>query len=873
MPQDPNRPTPWEELEAQIRELKAFGPEACLNGHRADAEQLLEQALEINFDHELTDWLFDQLNPISAFNLLKPEDLPEDTQMVPIDHWLDEQDLEDIVQSPEAWTTQARELLDRSYGQLEAFQFGETKADKDGEFAREANQLAMEWDLLDWGVEKGEKLPDEWYYAAWLHGQIEDHIDPSRELFNARKKLHWGDRCTPSKPFQPIEIEEWRAQDRILKERIPLRYVLKDPKKGDDFDNREYCSCVESVAHHEDWVKRGKPDQDAPLVKLNGKVVQADVSKMLTLGLEQIEQSGVGGAELTGALLMMATNIGQPFHSIKQAHDEYRDGVVERGLYESVLDDMLKGKEPMITVEELAGKKFTDKVVADFQKQFDADPYLVLLTVMTAIGSVLPLNTRVRGLSHTQHWRPGILFVMILINSGGKKSMLLDELVEKPIVGGEVGDTVRIYQKRAAGVERIKRAFHGNNHEEADGWKAAPEWLTDYVEKNGTPDKLMHLIGDFTGEGIDRNAMVNEQFPGYRTGFMLTSDGGRQLLGGDRYKSAGKGIAGSKYTQDKLKRAWDGKGPNSARGNKALERNYEKIRLCVLGFIQPSIYDEISSDEADDACGFWPRFLAYETESIQLKEGLTPAERREITEHSTFRRYLDQMYGMIHGLHKFHGGVGSYAEFTFSTQAENWWYPVQCQVDRESAREEASDDGVMGRLLAKLPALVVDTALLLHLIRTFGDKPHLLTPVSVSRWGKDETQDSEQMEKRDTALKELKSIPLETVQLAYKMCRQLMLRTAKQRNRAQGDGSGDRAQFLIKVQNVAMKFDPDQKGLPLGQLQRGWNGAYLKKNPNIKDQLYQAVGALADRGLGELQHGDSNNSGLRYRWIREVTPN
>ena len=90
MPQDPNRPTPWEELEAQIRELKAFGPEACLNGHRADAEQLLEQALEINFDHELTDWLFDQLNPISAFNLLKPEDLPEDTQMVPIDHWLDE---------------------------------------------------------------------------------------------------------------------------------------------------------------------------------------------------------------------------------------------------------------------------------------------------------------------------------------------------------------------------------------------------------------------------------------------------------------------------------------------------------------------------------------------------------------------------------------------------------------------------------------------------------------------------------------------------------------------------------------------------------------------------------------------------------------
>ena len=122
------------------------------------------------------------------------------------------------------------------------------------------------------------------------------------------------------------------------------------------------------------------------------------------------------------------------------------------------------------------------------------------------------------------------------------------------------------------------------------------------------------------------------------------------------------------------------------------------------------------------------------------------------------------------------------------------------------------------------------------------------------------------------ALEELKSIPLETVQLAYKMCRQLMLRTAKQRNRAQGDGSGDRAQFLIKVQSVAMKFDPDQKGLPLGQLQRGWNGAFLKKNPGIKDQIYQAVGALADRELGEILHGESNKPGLRYRWTREVTP-
>ena len=307
-----------------------------------------------------------------------------------------------LIPSPEEWSAHAREFLNRSYGQLDEFQFGETKVDNDGQFAREANQLAMEWDLLDWGVANGEKLPDEWFVAQFLHGTIESHIDPEHELLNLCKKHRLGDRYTPIEQFQPSSIEEWRAYERCFRERIPRRYRI-DPRKDDVVENRAYCSFVETLAHHEDWVKRGRPDQNAPLVKLNGKYVQADVSNLLTTGLEEIEQSGFGGAELTGALLMLATNIGQPFHSIKQAHDEYRDGVVERGLYQSVLDDMLKGKEPMISVEELAGKKFTEKVVADFQKQFDADPYLVLLTVMTAIGSVLPLNTRVRGLSHTQH--------------------------------------------------------------------------------------------------------------------------------------------------------------------------------------------------------------------------------------------------------------------------------------------------------------------------------------------------------------------------------------------------------------------------------------------------------------------------------------
>jgi hypothetical protein len=115
------------------------------------------------------------------------------------------------------------------------------------------------------------------------------------------------------------------------------------------------------------------------------------------------------------------------------------------------------------------------------------------------------------------------------------------------------------------------------------------------------------------------------------------------------------------------------------------------------------------------------------------------------------------------------------------------------------------------------------------------------------------------------------SIPLETVQAAYNLCRHLMLRTAKQRNRAQGDGTGDRSRFLVKIQTTAMKMDPDQEGIPVGQLTKAWSGAHLKKHPETKDHIYQALGALSDRNLGELLPGGSHNGGgFRYRWITPV---
>lgn len=595
------------------------------------------------------------------------------------------------------------------------------------------------------------------------------------------------------------------------------------------------------------------------------KTVEVDYGLILSTGLKETQQSGLGGADLTAKLLNLACATGQPYHSICKAWDEFCGGVLDREIFESVLDEMLKGDEPMMNVEELAGPEFQRLVIDDFQRQFDCDPMLVLLTVMSAMGTVLPLNTRVRGLSHTQHWRPGSLFVMILVVSGGMKSMLLEELVEKPIVGGEVGDLVKARFDTAWKVIKARMTNNGICSKEVDEASratiaAAPQWAQEFSESAASAEfgKLMHVVSDFTGEGIDRNARLNEQFPGYRTGFLLTTDEGRQLMGGDRYKSGG-GSAASKYTLDKLKRAWDGKGPSAVRGNKSLERNYDTIRLGILAFIQPEVYDEIAGDETDDACGFWPRFLAYEAAPVQLRDDLTPADRRQIATNSTFRTHLSKLYGAVHQLTEGPLNGEPEVEFHFSEEAEDWWYQHQCQIGRESSREAGSGDGVMGRLLGKLPAQVLDVALMLHLLQTLSPgELDLENDPTMSRWAKRTKKPLD------------RTISISTVKSAYKLCRQLMLRTAKQRNRAQGDGSGDRVQFLVKVQATAMKLDPDQKGLPVGQLQKGWNGAYLKKHPETKDLIYQALGALADRDLGELSQGVSNNSGFRYRWMKEV---
>jgi len=846
-----------EEIYADIEAFQQLGDLASWSNRRHEANQLLQEWLDLPDKtpdgQELppidkrVEWLWDQLEPLEQ---LTPERSFPSDQESGESRWIAPHVL-DLID----WCDDAHQLLEKYWNNLAAFEItcAEERFDDDrptvqrckaGDAVNTAGVLMMRFDLADKRL--GERvnkqtLPE--YMIRYLYwGALDAH-------------LAQGEKPSQKK----ILAESFRQFDaRVKKWRLfPYVGVIKGDKP-----------VIEPVAVLEwlvDWDRRGRPDADAPLIRLNGQMTQADVGQMLHNGLDKIQASGMGGSDLTGSLLNLAIYTGQPFHSIQKAWDEFCGGMLDREIFTSVLDEMLKGEEPLVSVEELAGPEFQRMVISDFQRQFECDPMLVLLTVMAAMGTVLPLRTSVRGLSHTQHLRPGVLFVMILVVSGGMKSMLSEELVEKPIVAGRVGWEVKYYASKARAALAALKKENGLSH---PSFASAPDWIQEWANTLGTesPDELRHIVGDFTGEGIDRNAMTNDAFPGYRIGSLLTTDEGRQLMGGDRYKSGAKGSAGSKYTLDKLKRAWDGKGPSSVRGERGRERNYERIRLGILAFIQPEIYDEIASDESDDACGFWPRFLAYEAAPVQLREGLTLQERREIAQNSTFRNYLDMLYGSIYSLHLIPLHLDQQVQFSFSEDAEDWWYPIQCQIGRESARETQSGDGVMGRLLGKLPALVVDVALLLHLLKLKGTNKlntDLLGEASASK--EDVVDFFESLQLHLT-------IPLDTVQGAYKLCRQLMLRTVKQRNRAQGDGSGDRTQFLLKLQATAMKYDPDQKGLPVGQLQRGWSGTYLKKHPETKDLIYQALGALSDRGLGELTTASSNNhGGFRYRWIQPVT--
>jgi hypothetical protein len=620
---------------------------------------------------------------------------------------------------------------------------------------------------------------------------------------------------------------------------------------GEDFEAETFYW---RMRHHFGYVPRAERELVAARKRAEAaqKIREEELASYHS-ELQQLVEDGIAGQDLNYQLLMLASRIKQPPQQVRKDYEATQKEVLGKDAILDVLDNLLKGDDPLIATEALVGSDVQQLVIDDFLRQFEAEPMLLVLSILATMGSVLPLSTRVVGLDHTDFHRPGVLYLMLLQPSGSKKTMLLDKLVEEPLVGGQVRKRIEeIYEVRNTAVKTALSKVQ-------NGQELSP--FDEKVLKAGPVEVMRHITSDFTGEGLDRNAVVIEQ--GYRLGFLLATDEGRTLLGGDRYKT---GSGGSKYSIDKMKRAWDGKGPASLRADKNNERNYDRIRLGVVGFIQPEIYDQISNDEADDVCGFWPRFLALEADPVLLREGLTPEQLKDIASTSTHRRFLDDLYFNCFMLRyrcspsseqkklseeelKLHVlGVEELPApiFRFSPEAQYWWYQTQCKLDRRSERELRSGDAMLGRLLGKSSALTLDLALLLHLLKEYGQR-------------------------RETFFHSVPlEIPQETVELAHRLQLQLLMRTYRQRNRAHGDTSADLKRVLERIQNFCMKADPDQEGMKFSELFKAWNNND-RKDPNLRDLVVQAVSALADRDYGQLQPSKSNRGGLRYRWLKPLT--
>ena len=558
--------------------------------------------------------------------------------------------------------------------------------------------------------------------------------------------------------------------------------------------------------------------------------------------LLELHEQNLTADELTAALMNLAVNHRQQYISVRKAYDELLEN--ERGIERltEVLDLITTAKqEDPITVRELASEQFCSEVIDDFRQRFVADDLMVLMLVLTTMSSVLPIGTMVRLLDYTLHDQSALLYLLILTSSGGKKTMLFDQLVEGPILASGVKEradkTYRRVQRQQAAAQAKKAAKKkGKDAEPETAPQPDPDAGIAPEEGDTTPessstavpiDVLRHLVGDLTGEGIDRNCQQAARHYGH--GFLIGTDEGRQLMSGDQYKGGG-----STYTIDKLTRLYDGKGNNQVRGNRNNERNYDKSHVAIAALLQPEIYDDISAKAADDESGFWPRFLTLQCGPIQTRK-LNAAERNALPA-PCYPAALQRIYDYANQLGNFRGAdqLGKAPHFRFSPEAQDWWIDRNYEIEDQQLHEANNGDPLVGRLLGKAAGQVGRLAVLLHIL----DKAII-----------GDLSDIPSVE-----------IPLETVQTAYRLQARLLSRTIRQRLRVHNGGATDDAALLKDVQKRCLEKDPNGLGLKLGSIERFWN----QRNRPTKEDLYQAVTALAVGGFGEVTRSSNNRGGFIY---------
>jgi tetratricopeptide (TPR) repeat protein len=556
--------------------------------------------------------------------------------------------------------------------------------------------------------------------------------------------------------------------------------------------------------------------------------------------LIDLHKENLTADELTAALMALAMNHRQQYISVRRAYDELLEN--ERGIerLREALDLITAAtEEEPITAQELVSEQFCTEVIEDFQKRFVADDLMVLMLVLTTMSSVLPIGTKVRLLDYTLHDQAALIYLMILTTSGGKKTMLFEQLVEGPLMASGVkerADKTFLKVQRLQAMEKAKKeAKKRKKGEDAEPQPdpdagIAPEEGTTTPETSSTAvliRPLLHVVADFTGEGIDRNCQQAARHYGH--GFLIGTDEGRQLMSGDQYKGSG-----STYTIDKLTRLYDGKGANQVRGNSNNERHYDKSHVAIAVLVQPEIYDELSAKSADDESGFWPRFLTLECGPIQTRR-LGKEERQALTT-ATYPAALQRIYDYANQLGDLLGReqLGEAPAFRFSDEAQDWWIERNYEIEDRQLHEAQNGDPVVSRLLGKAAGQVGRLAVLLHILEhaIIGDLADLPD----------------------------REIPLVTVEKAYRLQARLMARTLKQRLRVHNGCVTDDAALLREVQKRCMEKDPQREGLKLGVIERFWN----QRNRPSKEELYQAVTALAAAGYGLLTSGRSNRAGFIY---------
>ena len=251
--------------------LQQLGDAACLNGHRPDAQKLLNEWLDLPIDDdvevedlppqpEVVTWLWDLLDPPEELKALAAEPEPEEL------NWDD--------RCPKDWLERLKPLLLNNWGNQRAFAFAPEKGGKDGPVASEAHLLGMEHGFLDLSslskVEHDELLL--WNVA------LNDHIDPEGILSHARRcRLHeqkgW-DAPEPPQSKTPESLEQFQSRleyCRLIGGLCTLPVVLDLDKYGNQKFEEVTLSdgtVVQSPIHKyiptlEEgcaWVRAGKPD-------------------------------------------------------------------------------------------------------------------------------------------------------------------------------------------------------------------------------------------------------------------------------------------------------------------------------------------------------------------------------------------------------------------------------------------------------------------------------------------------------------------------------------------------------------------------------------------------------------------------------------